>query len=106
MDHELAPEQRAVLQTTAAFVHREPVPHEDEVERSGRLDSTLAHRLRDRAIGSWTVRREHARGGRRLLLDTLSRMLMERELGPAAEWCGAVLMDAGYQPAPRRPRPS
>ena len=106
MDPELAPEQRAVVQTTEAFVHRELVPHEDEVERSGRLDPTLAHRLRDRAIGGWTVRREHARGGRRRLLDTLSRMLMERELGPAAEWCGAILMDAGYQTAPRRPRPS
>ena len=28
-------EQRAVMETTRAFVHRELVPHEDEVERSG-----------------------------------------------------------------------
>jgi acyl-CoA dehydrogenase len=103
VDREPAPEQRAVVQTTEAFVHRELVLHEDEVERSGGPDPTLADRLRVRAIGGWTVRREHARGGRRRLVDKLSWMPMERQLGPAAEWCGAILMDAGYQTAPSRP---
>ncbi|MGD9705994.1 MAG: acyl-CoA dehydrogenase family protein, partial [Acidimicrobiia bacterium] len=50
MDLALSAEQRAVVDTTRAFVHRELVPHEDEVERSGVLDPELLRRLRDKAI--------------------------------------------------------
>ncbi len=81
MDLELSPEQRAVVETTRAFVLRELVPHEDEVERSGRLAPELARRLRDRAIraGLFAANMPEDVGGGGL--DTLSWMLMERELG-------------------------
>ena len=81
MDFELSPEQRAVIETTRAFVQRELVPHEDEVERTGRLDPGLAQRLRKRAIdaGLFAANMPEEVGGGGL--DTLSWMLMERELG-------------------------
>ena len=81
MDLELSSEQRAVVETTRAFVHRELVPHEDEVERSGRLDPQLARQLRDRAIraGLYAANMPEEVGGGGL--DTLTWMLMERELG-------------------------
>src|SRR5690349_15482536 len=81
MDLELSAEQRAVVETTRAFVLRELVPHEDEVERSGRLDPELARGLRDRAIraGLFAANMPEDVGGGGL--DTLSWMLMERELG-------------------------
>jgi alkylation response protein AidB-like acyl-CoA dehydrogenase len=81
VDFELSPEQRAVVDTTRAFVHRELVPHEDEVERAGRLDPVLARRLRDRAVaaGLYAANMPEDLGGGGL--DTLTWMLMERELG-------------------------
>jgi alkylation response protein AidB-like acyl-CoA dehydrogenase len=81
VDLELSPEQRAVVDTTRAFVLRELVPHEDEVERTGRLAPELARRLRDRAIraGLFAANMPEDVGGGGL--DTLSWMLMERELG-------------------------
>jgi acyl-CoA dehydrogenase len=81
MDFELSPEQRAVIETTRAFVQRELVPHEDEVERTGRLDPGLGQRLRKRAIdaGLFAANMPDDVGGGGL--DTLSWMLMERELG-------------------------
>lgn len=81
MDLELSPEQRAVVETTRAFVTRELVPHEDEVERAGRLDPQLARQLRARALdaGLFAANMPEDVGGGGL--DTLSWMLMERELG-------------------------
>ncbi len=78
---ELSDEQRDIVATTRAFVHRELVPHEDEVERTGRLDPELARRLRQRAIqaGLFAANMPAELGGGGL--DTLSWMLMERELG-------------------------
>jgi acyl-CoA dehydrogenase len=74
-------EQRAVMETTRAFVHRELVPHEDEVERTGRLDPDLVGELRGRAIraGLYAANMPEDVGGAGL--DTLTWMLMERELG-------------------------
>ena len=74
-------EQRAVMETTKAFVHRELVPHEDEVERAGRLDPDLVGELRGRAIraGLYAANMPEDVGGAGL--DTLTWMLMERELG-------------------------
>jgi len=81
VDLALSAEQRAVVETTRAFVHRQLVPHEDEVERSGRLDHELLHRLRDTAIqaGVYAANMPEEVGGGGL--DTLTWMLMERELG-------------------------
>lgn len=81
MDFELTVEQRAVVETTRAFVQRELVPHEDEVERSGVLDPALLAKLRDTAIraGLYAANMPEDVGGGGL--DTLTWMLMERELG-------------------------
>ena len=81
MDLELTVEQRAVVETTRAFVLRELVPHEDEVERSGVLDPGLLAKLRDTAIraGLYAANMPEDVGGGGL--DTLTWMLMERELG-------------------------
>ena len=81
MDLELSVEQRAVVETTRAFVQRELVPHEDEVERAGVLDPALLVKLRDTAIraGLYAANMPEELGGGGL--DTLTWMLMERELG-------------------------
>jgi acyl-CoA dehydrogenase len=81
VDLELSVEQRAVVETTRAFVQRELVPHEDEVERSGVLDPGLLAELRDTAIraGLYAANMPEEVGGGGL--DTLTWMLMERELG-------------------------
>jgi acyl-CoA dehydrogenase len=78
---EWSDEQRAVMETTRAFVQRELVPHEDEVERTGRLDPDLVRELRGRAIraGLYAANMPEDVGGAGL--DTLTWMLMERELG-------------------------
>ena len=81
MDLELTVEQRAIVETTRTFVQRELVPHEDEIERSERLDPALLHRLRDTAIqaGLYAANMPEEVGGGGLA--TLDWMLMERELG-------------------------
>ncbi len=81
MDLELTIEQRAVVETTRTFVQRELVPHEDDVERSGVLDPGLLAELRDTAIraGLYAANMPEEVGGGGL--DTLTWMLMERELG-------------------------
>lgn len=81
MDFALTDEQRGVVETTRAFVERELVPHEDEVERTGRLDPELARTLRGTAIrsGLYAANMPEDVGGGGL--DTLTWMLMERELG-------------------------
>ena len=81
MDLELSVEQRAVVETTRAFVQRELVPHEDAVERAGVLDPALLVTLRDTAIraGLYAANMPEEVGGGGL--DTLTWMLMERELG-------------------------
>jgi alkylation response protein AidB-like acyl-CoA dehydrogenase len=81
VDLELSVEQRAVVETTRAFVQRELVPHEDEVERAGVLDPALLVKLRDTAIraGLYAANMPEEVGGGGL--DTLTWMVMERELG-------------------------
>ena len=81
MDLELTAEQRAVVETTRAFVQRELAPHEDAVERAGVLDPALLVTLRDTAIraGLYAANMPADVGGGGL--DTLTWMLMERELG-------------------------
>ncbi len=87
MDFDLDDEQRAVVETTRAFVLRELVPHEDEVERAERIDPQLVSELRAKAarsgLHSANLPEEVGGGG----LNTLTWMLMERELG----WTGYAL---------------
>ncbi len=87
MDFAVDPEQQAVIDTTRAFVRAELVPHEDRVEREGRLDGDLAVALRDKALraGLYAANMPEDVGGGGL--DTLTWMLMERELG----WTGYAL---------------
>jgi len=81
VDLDLTDEQRAVVETTRAFVRRELVPHEDAGERSGVLDRGLLGKLRDTALraGLYAANMPEDVGGGGL--DTLTWMLMERELG-------------------------
>jgi acyl-CoA dehydrogenase len=81
VDLGLTAEQRAVVETTRAFVQRELAPHEDAVERAGVLDPALLATLRDTAIraGLYAANMPEEVGGGGL--DTLTWMLMERELG-------------------------
>ncbi len=81
MHFELDVEQRAVVETTRAFVRRELVPHEDAVERHARLDPELLKELKAKAVsaGLYAANMPEEVGGAGL--DTLTWMLMERELG-------------------------
>ena len=96
MDFEPDEEQRAVIETTRSFVRKELVPHEEEVERTGRLDHDLAKSLRDKAIraGLYAANMPEELGGGGL--DTLTWMLMERELGHTGY---ALQMDAVARPS-------
>ena len=102
MDLELDPEQQAVVDTTRAFVRAELVPHEESVERAGQLDAELATMLRAKAIRSGlyaaNMPEEVGGGG----LDTLTWMLMERELGWTG--CGCVRATTNMWPLSLFPR--
>ncbi len=81
MDFEPDAEQQAIIDTTRAFVRRELVPHEDDVERTGLIAPELVVELRAKAsragLHSANMPVEVGGGG----FDTLTWMLMERELG-------------------------
>lgn len=81
MDLRFPDEQRAVEEPSRAFVHRELVPPEDEVERTGRVDPDLVRELRGRALeaGLHAADRPEDAGGAGL--DTLTWMPVEREPG-------------------------
>ncbi|MDO5710111.1 MAG: acyl-CoA dehydrogenase family protein [Micrococcales bacterium] len=97
MDFEPDDEQRAVVETTRAFVRKELMPHEEEVERTGRLDLDVAIELRNKAIraGLYAANMPEDIGGGGL--DTLTWMLMERELGHTGF---ALQMFAVARPSP------
>ncbi len=52
MDFALTEEQQLIVTTTREFVRRELVPHEREVEESGRLREELRRELKARAIAA------------------------------------------------------
>lgn len=84
MDFALSEEQRAIIETTRAFVETELYPHEREVERTGRLDPELAREIKARAIaaGLYAANMPAEAGGAGL--DTLTWLLYEKELGRAS----------------------
>ncbi|HEX6256138.1 MAG TPA: acyl-CoA dehydrogenase family protein [Euzebyales bacterium] len=84
MDFELSDEQRMILDVTRAFVDAELAPHEEEVERSGRVRPELAEQIRRRALdgGLYAANMPAELGGGGL--GTLDVALMERELGRTA----------------------
>src|SRR5256885_7163809 len=81
MDFALSEEQQLIITTTRDFVRRELVPHEREVEESGRLREELRQELKARAIaaGLYAANMPAEVGGAGL--DAVSWMLYEKELG-------------------------
>ena len=83
MDFALTDEQKAIIATTRAFVERELYPHEEEVERTGRLRPELAQAIAAKAIkaGLYAANMPEEVGGAGL--DTVTWVLYEKELGRA-----------------------
>src|SRR3954452_1514358 len=81
MDFGLDDEQRAIVDTVRAFVTRELIPHEEEVERANEVTQELAASIRKQAIEAGlhaaNMPEELGGGG----LDAVSMTLVERELG-------------------------
>ena len=80
-DFAMTDEQRSVVEVTRAFVERELVPHEQEVERSGQLPPGLAAQIRDKAVASglYAANMPEDVGGAGL--DAVTLVLFEKELG-------------------------
>jgi acyl-CoA dehydrogenase len=81
MDFALTEEQQLIVKTTRDFVHQELVPHEREVEESGRMRDELWRELRAKAIaaGLYAANMPSEVGGAGL--DAVSWILYEKELG-------------------------
>jgi acyl-CoA dehydrogenase len=81
MDFALSEEQQLIIKTTRDFVRQELVPHEREVEDTGRLREELLRQLKDKAIaaGLYAANMPSEVGGAGL--DAVSWMLYEKELG-------------------------
>jgi acyl-CoA dehydrogenase len=81
MDFALSDEQRMLVDTVRAFVQKELVPHEEEVERQDEVPPALIAQIRKRAIaaGLYAANMPEELGGGGL--DALGVALMERELG-------------------------
>jgi acyl-CoA dehydrogenase len=81
VDFSLTEEQQLIIATTRKFVREELVPHEREVEESGRLRAELMRELRARAIGAglYAANMPAEVGGAGL--DAVTWVLYEKELG-------------------------
>ncbi|MFN8439322.1 MAG: acyl-CoA dehydrogenase family protein [Caldilineaceae bacterium] len=81
MNFGLTNEQRMVVETVRAFVEKELIPYEDEVERTDEVRTDLRRQIIQKARRSGlyaaNMPEEHGGGG----LDAVSLALMERELG-------------------------
>jgi acyl-CoA dehydrogenase len=83
MDFNISTEQQLIVDTVRAFVERELIPHEAEVERMDRVAPELAAEIKRKAVeaGLFAANMPEAIGGGGL--DAVSMALMERELGRA-----------------------
>ncbi len=83
MHFAMTDEQQAVVETTRTFVERELYPHEEEVERVGRVRPELAAHIAQRALqaGLYAANMPEDVGGAGL--DTVTWVLFEKELGRA-----------------------
>lgn len=81
MNLDLNDEQKMIVETVRAFVEKELIPHEEEVERTNEVRVELQHQIRDKALqyGLYAANMPEELGGAGL--DTISLTLMERELG-------------------------
>ncbi len=85
MDFALSDEQTMLVDAVRAFVQRELIPYEDEVERTDDVRPELARQIRDRSIAAGLYAAnlpEDVGGGGLSFLDLA---LVERELG-ATSW--------------------
>ena len=81
MDFSISDSQQMVVDTVRAFVERELVPHEDEVERTGQVRPELVEEIRAKAIeaGLYAANMPEELGGGGL--DDLTLALAERAFG-------------------------
>ncbi len=81
MEFQLSDEKEMVVETVRAFVEKELIPHEEEVERTSELSDELRQQIRKAAMdaGLWAANMPEEIGGGGL--DTVTHMLLERELG-------------------------
>ena len=81
LDFALSSEQQMVVDTVRDFVERELYPHEEEVERSGRVSPELGEEIKRKVIelGFYAPNLPEEVGGGGL--DHLTCTLLERELG-------------------------
>ena len=84
MDFGLTTEQQMVVDTVRDFVERELYPHEEAVERAGRVPPELGEEIKRKVIGlgfyAPNLPVDVGGGG----LDHLTFTLLERELGRAS----------------------
>ena len=92
MDLELTHEQELLLETVRRFMEAELYPHEEEVDRLGRVPDELGRQIEQRAInaGLYSANLPEAVGGGGL--DYRSMALVEREYGKTSHalhsWIG------------------
>ena len=83
MEFSLSSEQEMIIDTVRSFVEQELYPHEDEVEKTNHIDTSLAESIKQKAINlglyATNMPVEYGGGG----LDTLTLCLLEKELGKA-----------------------
>ena len=81
MDFALTEEQQMIVKATRDFVREELMPHEQEVEETGRLRPDLLRELKGKAIeaGLYAANMPTDVGG--VGLDTVTWVLYEKELG-------------------------
>ena len=81
MDFSISDSQQMVVDTVRAFVERELVPHEDEVERTGQVRPELVDQIRGKAIdaGLYAANMPVELGGGGL--DALTLAMAERAFG-------------------------
>ncbi len=84
MNFGLTDEQRLIVDVAREFTERELFPHEEDVERSGRVPPGLVDQIRSRAVaaGIYAANMPIESGGAGL--DPLTLALVERELGAAS----------------------
>ena len=92
MDIDLSHEQRMLLDTVRSFMEKELYPHEEEVDRRGRVPPELGRQIEERAIaaGLYAANLPESVGGGGL--DYRSMAVVEREYGKTSHalhaWIG------------------
>lgn len=94
MNFDVSEEQQLIIDSARAFVLRELLPHEDQVESEDRISDELFEQVKRRAIeaGLWAanISPQHEGGG----LGALTFALVERELG----WASYALQYVVHRP--------